>query len=234
MENNHTAANLDGHQKMDMKCVGGIWLPAEEQHLVEWMTKIDMKVGGKLTYQYGKLHLAMKSVPPERRRIAVDVGAHVGLWTMHLCKWFKHVEAFEPNAALMPCFLRNVPMANVSLHGVALGPHTGTCGLRRFDGNTGHTMHSGITDAGSVPMQRLDEFEFENVDFIKIDVEGYEPGVIEGARETIMRCRPVMVVEEKDFGKEHGFKPMAAIEMLEAMGMTVLHNIGGDHIMVWQ
>ena len=217
-----------------MKCVGGIWLPTEETHLVEWMTKIDMKVDGKLTYQYGKLHLAMKSAPPERRTLAIDIGAHVGLWTMHLCKWFKHVEAFEPNADLMPCFLRNVPMANVSLHGVALGPHNGTCGLRRFDGNSGHTMHAGVMGVGSVPMERLDEYSFEGVDFIKIDVEGYEPGVIEGARETIMRCRPIMVVEDKNFGPQHGYEPLAAIQMLEAMGMTVLHNIGGDHIMVWK
>ena len=234
MENNLTASNIGCAQAVDMKCVGGIWLPAEEKHLVEWMTKINLLVDGKLTYQFSKIHLAMKSVPPDRRRVAVDVGAHVGLWTMHLAKWFAHVEAFEPNAALVPCFLRNVPMENVSLHGVALGPHEGTCGLRRFDGNTGHTMHSGVGGDGGIPMQRLDDLELEHVDFIKIDVEGYEPGVITGARETIMRCRPVMVVEEKDFGKEHGFKPLAAIKMLEAIGMTTIHNIGGDHIMVWK
>jgi hypothetical protein len=41
----------------------------------------------------------------------------------------------------------------------------------------------------------LDDFEFENVSFIKIDVEGHESDVLAGARHTIAREKPVMVIE---------------------------------------
>lgn len=222
---------------MGIKCVGGIWLPQEEQHLVEWMQNVNLVVNGKLTYQYSKLQAAMKLVPVERRRVAIDVGAHVGLWTMHLARDFEVVEAFEPNPDLAECFARNVPNTNVRWHQCALGPHSGFTSLRRFDGNTGHTMNNGVNDnggGGEIPMATLDSFELERVDFIKIDVEGYEPGVLAGAIETIMRCRPVMVVEAKNFESLHGFERLLAIKMLTDRGMVIKHNIGGDHIMVWQ
>lgn len=223
-----------------MKCVGGIWLPLEEQHLVEWMQNMNLQVNGKLTYQFSKLQAAMKLVPVERRRVAVDVGAHVGLWTMHLVRLFSFVEAFEPNYALLECFRRNVDGQNVTRHPYALGPTAGFTSLRRFDGNTGHTMNTGVEKVRTngeggkeVEVRTLDSFEFQHVDFIKIDVEGFEPGVIEGARETILRCRPVMVVEAKNFESHHGYGKLEAINMLTAMGMMIKHNIGGDHIMVW-
>lgn len=225
-----------------MKCVGGVWLPQEEEHLVEWMTNMNLVVDGRLTYQYSKLQAAMKFVPADRRRVAVDVGAHVGLWAMHLVKMFGQVEAFEPNGSLLGCFLRNVGVSNVCRHPFALGPCAGFTNLRRFDGNTGHTMNTGVESVrengkgigGEIEMKTLDSFGFPVVDFIKIDVEGYEPGVVNGARETILRCRPVMVVEDKNFGSHHGFRPLAAIEMLVDMGMDIKHNIGGDHIMAWK
>jgi FkbM family methyltransferase len=219
-----------------MKCVGGIWLPDEEQHLVEWMTNMNLVINGKLTYQFSKLQAAMKLIPAARRRVAVDVGAHVGLWSMHLAHQFNVVHAFEPNPDLAECFARNVPEANVAWHPCALGPNAGFTSLRRFDGNTGHTMNTGVDEnggGGAIEMATLDSFDLQNVDFIKIDVEGYEPGVVNGARETILRCRPVMVVEEKNFESFHGFEKLLAIKMLTDRGMLIKHNIGGDHIMVW-
>lgn len=236
METNNPAANLGSDQAVGMKCVGGIWLPEEEKHLVEWMQNMNLKVNGKLTYQYSKLQAAMKLVPAGSRRVAIDVGAHVGLWAMHLADYFDEVEAFEPNPELAECFARNVPNANVRRHQCALGPQAGFTSLRRFDGNTGHTMNTGVDQnggGGEIPMATLDSFKFERVDFIKIDVEGYEPGVLAGAIETIMRCRPIMVVEAKNFESFHGFEKLLAIKMLTDRGMKIKHNIGGDHIMAW-
>ncbi|MCM8807767.1 MAG: FkbM family methyltransferase [Candidatus Omnitrophica bacterium] len=46
-----------------------------------------------------------------------------------------------------------------------------------------------------VPVFRLDDFNFRNVSFIKIDVEGHEDKVLEGAQETILREKPVILIE---------------------------------------
>jgi hypothetical protein len=76
-----------------MKQVDGIWFPENEQHLCK-MVSSSKKVDGKGTYQYQKLAAALEFV--KRRRFALDVGMHVGLWSMHLAKKFKTVVGFEP------------------------------------------------------------------------------------------------------------------------------------------
>ena len=43
--------------------------------------------------------------------------------------------------------------------------------------------------------KRLDEYDFHDISFIKIDVEGFELEVVEGARETLRRERPTLLVE---------------------------------------
>jgi hypothetical protein len=99
-----------------MKQVGGVWLPDHEEHLIAWMRNRNEVVDGKLTYQHHKLQEAMKWV--RNWRTAVDVGAHCGLWSMHLAKRFKQLHAFEPVADHRECFAKNVPtyLAQVTLH----------------------------------------------------------------------------------------------------------------------
>ena len=55
-----------------------------------------------------------------------------------------------------------------------------------------------------VPLSRLDDFGLERVDFLKLDVEGFESQVLEGAAATIERCRPVMYVENDREEKSPG------------------------------
>jgi FkbM family methyltransferase len=216
------------------KLCGGIWLPADEKHLVEWMTTANRIIDGKLTYQYHKLERAMADLPATRRMVAVDVGAHVGLWTMHLRKAFRFVYAFECNAAMRECFERNVqPRDNVMHIHAALGAEEGRVDLVHFDTNSGHTMHTAVRKGGSVPMLMLDSFNLKVCDFIKIDVEGNEPAVISGAVETIKRCRPYMIVEDKGFDKKHGFAAHEATRMLKALGMREQWCHGGDYFMAF-
>jgi hypothetical protein len=64
-----------------VKCADGIWFPDGESHLVK-MLKGSPRVDGRGTYQLHKLMSAMQHV--KHRRCALDVGMHVGLWSMHL------------------------------------------------------------------------------------------------------------------------------------------------------
>ena len=84
--------------------------PKHEKHLIEWMEKVGRVIDGKPVYQYHKLEKAMKEVSKFKTRTcgmfgrAIDVGAHCGLWSMHLCKWFDVVWAFEPVDLHRRCF----------------------------------------------------------------------------------------------------------------------------------
>ena len=52
-----------------------------------------------------------------------------------------------------------------------------------------------VEEGETVPLCMLDGFQLERVDFIKLDVEGFEAKVLEGAANTIERCRPIMYIE---------------------------------------
>lgn len=224
----------------------GVWLPDGETHLVDWMNKAGELVDGRGTYQIKKLRAALGYV--KQFRVALDVGAHCGLWTLQLVKRFGVVHAFEPVSAHRECFEANLrgdmtPMsvteANASaatikgarLHACALGDHEDRIKITTAPTSSGDSRVDG---AGDVPMHTLDSFALQDVDFIKIDCEGYELFVVRGAEETIKRCRPTMIVEQKGHGMQfYGFRKEEAVELLESWGMKRVANMAGDIIMVW-
>lgn len=209
---------------------GGVWLPDGETHLTQWMRAKNQVVDGKLTYQFSKQRAALSYCA--RRRNAVDVGAHCGLWSMHLAHAFQMLYAFEPVAAHRECFALNVPYGNVVLHDCALGEREGLVSIRTEESSSGDSWVDG---AGNIPMHRLDDFDLQEVDFIKLDCEGYELFALRGGEETIKRCRPTICVEQKP-GKaqKFGLGETDAVAYLEGLGAQLRQVISGDYILSFQ
>lgn len=210
-----------------------IWLPDHEKHLPEWMNKAGEIVDGKGTYQYRKWMMCQPYIKDWRN--AVDIGAHVGFWSMHMAKKFQHVAAFEPMLEHRECFALNVPDSNVTVHTCALGADSGQVSLTTPSHSSGGTYVSG---AGDIPMRILDSFGMTDVDFIKIDVEGYEMKVLQGAVETIKRCKPCIIVEQKghsDGGRRHisGNDPTPAVDFLRGLGAYLRTAKSGDYVMAF-
>lgn len=216
-----------------MKLCGGVWLPDHEIHMVEWMSANNTVIDGKLTYQWSKQDAAMRQV--RNWRTAVDIGAHVGTWSMHLVNRFQRVVAFEPIAEHRECFCRNVPAdkAALVLHPCALGDRDGSVSFEIPEGSCGGTHVSG---EGDIPLRTLDTFALKEVDFIKIDVEGYELFAVRGGEQTIRENKPVIIVEQKPKGlaERYGQTRTAAVELLESWGAKVNSIMSGDYIMVWE
>lgn len=128
----------------------------------------------------------------------VDVGANIGYYLLLAEQAIGpagKVICIEPSSENLPELRRNIDLnafANVSLHAVALGDHEGQTGLQ-----TG--INSGIVDGTSgpytVPLRRLDQLVTERVDFLKIDVEGYEGQVLAGAESLIAAYKPTLFLE---------------------------------------
>lgn len=211
-----------------MKLVGGLWLPAHETHLVEWMKKRNEVIEGKLTYQHHKLVAALQHV--RNFNTAVDVGGHCGLWSMHLVKRFRRVEAFEPVELHRRCFMENLKHANnVILHPCALGEHEGGVNIHTADTSSGDSWVKGT---GDIPLKRLDSFGLEFVDFIKLDCEGYELFALRGGEELLKRCRPTVCVEQKPGRAEKfGLKQTEAVTYLQSLGYKLKKEMSGDYIM---
>lgn len=216
-----------------MKQCGGVWLPDDERHFVEWMTARHETVDGKLTYQFHKLVAAVKWA--KQRRVAVDVGGHVGTWSMHLVNRFEFVHAWEPVAEFRECFARNVAGENHVLYAAALGAQACRATMAIDPKDTGGTHVQATGEAGQVAMFPLDSYDLTEVDFLKIDCEGYELEVLRGAEDTLRRCRPAVVVEQKPhkLAANYGTKGAPAVDFLRGLGAHVRTIMSGDYIMAW-
>jgi FkbM family methyltransferase len=166
--------------------------------------------------------LVSRLLPPGG--VAVDVGANEGLWVYHFQKVAAEVIAFEPSHALADNLERK-SADNVRVERIALSNASGTATLRfprkqrawgtieKANGlhRTDHEVLSQI-----VNVRTLDSYELPRVDLIKIDVEGHEYSVLEGARDTLERCQPSIIVEVEESHNPGSFTKVR--EFLEGRG----------------
>jgi FkbM family methyltransferase len=176
----------------------------------------------------------------------VDAGAHDGLLTLPFARLpASRVLAFEP---LPPAFARlraalheafgGMP-AHVECHAAALGDHAGeiTLAMPVLDGVAQEQWASTAKDYAAhvsdrvgverfaVPLMRLDDFGLDDVTGIKVDAEGAEYEILRGARETLLRCRPVLTLEVEERHRQGSTWAVPAY--LDALGYDVLFELDG-------
>jgi len=156
---------------------------------------------------------------------AIDIGGNRGLYTYGLWRLGAKVDVFEPNPA---CLRVLSPWAagkpGIRVHSVALSSHSGSASLHVPVDEAGiaHDASGSIEHGGfdrahdqTVTMRTLDSYGFTGIDFIKIDVEGHEYSVIEGAAETCASSQPAMLVEIEQRHNARGiddvFKKIASL-----------------------
>lgn len=176
----------------------------------------------------------------------VDIGAHDGLLTIPLARLpGSRVLAFEPlpsafarlQAALRVAF--GAAPANVECHHLALGDHQGsiTLAMPVVDGvaqeqwastakdYAAHVSARVTVERFTVPMRRLDDFALTDVTAIKLDAEGAEYEILRGARETLLRCRPVLTLEVEE--RHRAGSTYAVPAYLDALGYDVFFELKG-------
>jgi len=155
--------------------------------------------------RYGEVELHLVEFLCQRDKDAIDVGANDGSYVHYLRRHARKVIAFEPMPSLADA-LRAKFRHDVEIRSIALSDRAGTVELHMpvVDGVT-VTGCSTVSPTASatypdhraieVPMATLDSSYEGDVGFIKIDVEGHEQAVLDGAVQTVRRCRPRMLVE---------------------------------------
>jgi FkbM family methyltransferase len=153
----------------------------------------------------GEPELAVLDKLMRRGGTAVDVGANQGFFAYALSRHADRVVAFEPNPDYA-LFARVMLRGRAIVHRLALSDTPGRATFRVPLDHDGTVLHfaGSLKDAhGQFPRYRsyevevrtLDSFALDDVRFIKVDVEGSEREVLDGARATIARDRPVLLLE---------------------------------------
>ncbi len=137
-------------------------------------------------------------------RRAIDIGANIGIYSYALSKYFNRVDAFEPNIECSK-MLRTYASrkSNITTHNVGLSNKKGGSVLYipKINKNTLNAGLGSIEDPGGdrvkmqIELRCLDDYNFKNVGFIKIDVEGHELEVLKGATKTIQNNKPIIYIE---------------------------------------
>lgn len=158
-------------------------------------------------YDRQTLDLTLAVLRRMQARTILDVGANIGNHTLAYASLGCRVVAFEPGGAAFSLLQRNISLNNLP-NVTALN-----IGLSRSDGRdilyvdgAGNLGASSLV-AGNAADARPEEIELrlgdavmtelgiEDVDFIKVDVEGHEHPVLEGLAATIAHCRPLVQME---------------------------------------
>ncbi len=149
----------------------------------------------------------------------VEVGAHIGTLTVILSKLSKEVYSFEPLKQSYDLLNKNLDLnncKNVKTFKKGIGDKKGKIKIDFIaDGNCGATVLQGGSINKTwknkndleldleVDVITLDSLKLDSLDYLKIDVEGYEENVIRGGLKIINKFKPVIVLEcmgDYDYG----------------------------------
>ena len=183
-------------------------------------------------------------------RCAIDGGAHVGDWSRQLALYFEVVHAFEPDPETVGILRRYAP-ENVVVHHEALGDQVGKCAVMRaakkpdsrsrfvhapdMGGELSPRRGKIIEVAADIPMVSIDSLDLDDVDLLKLDLEGAEYHALMGATETVARCRPVVIIEESvKYAGRFGAAKVQARRLLESWGYQVGAHIRPDYLFTWE
>jgi FkbM family methyltransferase len=175
--------------------------------------------------------------------VCLDIGANVGWYTVLLRRLVGPsgaVHAFEPNPPVFERLVENLAMAsrppNVRLHALGLGPEALSATLHVFEGIA--DGHASLSDQGrdrfstvSCPVCRLDDVlraeGLDRVSFVKMDVEGAELGVLQGAGLLFAQATPpVWLIEmARDTTVPFGYEPGTLIDFLRSSAAYLFFSI---------
>jgi FkbM family methyltransferase len=179
---------------------------------------------GRLDVDYPTTDLMLPYIP--EGGIVVDVGACIGDHTVAYSQMVGpqgKVYAFEPNPIAFECLLYNTKgYSNVVACGFGLSNFNGNVNVKVDAYNVGATRLVDYTDAGlHSTVLRLDDIakDWTRLDFMKIDAEGHEPWILDGAKETLRRLHPVMLIEiQTEMLAHNGFTPKDVYDRLANLG----------------
>jgi len=165
---------------------------------------------------------------------ALDVGAHRGIWTRTISKYFKNTVAIEPqenNFEILNHYFTTEygiggGINHVECINAAAGAANAKCAISAGTENTGQ-YH--VVNGDGVAVIAIDDLDLKP-DFIKFDVEGYELFAMLGAEKTIQKHKPTLIIEMNGLSKRYGYDDKKLTIYLQSLGYILMRQENRDYI----
>lgn len=182
----------------------------------------------------GEVHkIALLDEYLKKKDCVIQAGGNVGVFPREMAKTFKKVYTFEPHPENFECLERNCPEDNIFMVNAALGNNHDRIevGVSRKDLKNNCGAYQ-VLGEGEIPTMMIDDLNLEP-DLIYLDIEGFELFALQGGEETIKRCHPVIVIENKELPLMYDITPDEVLEYLVAtFGYFIAERVQKDVILI--
>jgi len=204
---------------MKIEKVNDFWVPSNDIHIEQW------KSGQPFTQNKCLLKFLDYCESQHKKfRTVVDIGAWCGTWAKAMEPYAKKIIAFEPDATHFECLQRNCTI-NCTPRMEAVGAEIKEVSLTEDD----FTQAKRIDKEGNIKMTTLDHLDYQDIDLIKIDVEGYEMEVLKGAVKTLASVQYLMI-ELNNATKKYGSNNIEIEKYINSLGYKLLINHWPDKV----
>lgn len=144
----------------------------------------------------------------KNNQVVLQAGGNAGVFPRLFAKYFNLVYTWEPEPINFHCLVNNCRYNKIIKTQAALGEKFDFIEMGNLNGK--NSGEANVIDGfgGSIPMVNIDAYPFFAVDFIQLDVEGYEHNVLKGAEQTIKKFKPLISTEKSIENFKHVQKIM--------------------------
>ena len=172
----------------------------------------------------------------------VDVGSNYGWHSIISSKYCYKVYSFEPQKIMFDIQTSSIKhnnIENINVYNFGLGNQNTTSELNQINYDS-HLVNIGDLSVGSggerIFIKKIDSLDLPKIDFIKIDVQGYEKFVLEGGIETIKKDKPILIIELENFQlTKFGYDDSEIFRLLKDIGYVPFYLeyvYPSDHVFV--
>jgi len=162
------------------------------------------------------------------KKVCIQAGGNMGVYTKMYAAKFQHVYTFEPEPLNFFCLNQNVTETNVYKYQSCIGKERKLVNLKIKEANRGKNH---VNKTGHIPTLQIDDLGLDVCSLIHLDIEGFELFALQGALQTIRKCKPVIVVE---YFEQNAARYDWTLEQLESFlkqhGYKLKHNIEEERI----
>ena len=210
-----------GKGNMEIEKINNFWIPSNDKQIEKWRKEGHPHMQDRCLNRL-LTHCKVKNI---KFKTILDIGAWCGTWSLAMQKYAENIFCYEPNKTHFACLEKNLaPFSNISLYNCAIGNEEGFVKLTEETATQNTRV---IQEKGDTKICTIDSLNLDNIDLIKIDVEGFEMEVLKGATETIKNVQYIMI-ELNNNTKRYGSSNLEIEKYLPKLGFRTLIKIWPD------